>query len=235
MKAGAGWVPLLAALGMASLAATASLAQSTEAPGITTPGTTTTEGAQPAAATSNAEWPCEQPLRPEMSIGAMWQGPELSPDDDWRKVPAVVTLVNQVAPRSVPQEDAVANIQRFAAGYQGAERTKALTELFVGLFETLSTERNDIVHGIKRFYRRQDALAHRIEEGWKALGEIDPNATDPQTVEKRITMQQQVDWDSRIFDDRQRLLPVVCEQPRVLEQRVFGLSRAIQEQLAATQ
>jgi hypothetical protein len=48
-------------------------------------------------------------------------------------------------------------------------------------------------------------------------------------------MQQQVDWDSRIFDDRQRLLPVVCEQPRVLEQRVFGLSRAIQEQLAATQ
>lgn len=229
MKAGARWVPLLAALGMASLAATASLAQSTEAPGATT------DGAQPAAAAPNAEWPCEQPLRPEMSIGAMWQGPELSPDDDWRKVPAVVTLVNQIAPRSLPQEEAVANIQRFAASYQGPERTKALTELFVGLFETLSTERNDIVRGIKRFYRRQDALAHRIEEGWKALGEIDPNATDPQTVEKRITMQQQVDWDSRIFDDRQRLLPVVCEQPRVLEQRVFGLSRAIQEQLAVTQ
>jgi len=91
------------------------------------------------------------------------------------------------------------------------------------------------VHGIKRFYRRQDALAHRIEEGWKALGEVDPNATDPKIVEQRITMQQQVDWDSRIFDDRQRLLPVVCEQPRVLEQRVFALSRAIHEQLAATQ
>src|SRR5262245_59517817 len=155
MKAGAGWVPLLATLGIVSLAATASLAQGTEAPGATTPGATegatTAEGAQPAAAAPNAEWPCEQPLRPEMSIGAMWQGPELSPDDDWRKVPAVVTLVNQVSPRSVPQEDAVANIQRFAAGYQGAERTKALTELFVGLFETLSTERNDIVHGIKRF------------------------------------------------------------------------------------
>ena len=108
-----------------------------------------------------------------------------------------------------------------------------LTALFAGLFETLSAERNDIVRGIKRFHRRQDALARRIEEGWKALGEIDPNATDPKLVEQRLALQQQVDWDGRIFDDRQRLLPVVCEQPRVLEQRVFALSRAIQEQLAA--
>jgi hypothetical protein len=51
-------------------------------------------------------------------------------------------------------------------------------------------------------------------------------------VEQRVALQQQIDWDSRIFDDRQRLLPVVCEQPRVLEQRVFALSRAIEEQLA---
>lgn len=218
-------VRLLAALGLASICATASLAQSTEAPG------TNVQNGQPAP----SEWPCEQPLRPEMSVGAMWQGPDPSKQDDWRKVPAVVALVNQIAPRSVPQEEALANIDRFAAGYEGEERTKVLTELFVGLFETLSSERNDIVRGIKRFYRRQDALARRIEEGWKKLGEIDPNATDPQTMEQRIGLQQQVDWDSRIFDDRQRLLPVVCEQPRVLEQRVFALSRAIQEQLAVTQ
>lgn len=210
---------------MVSMCATASMAQSTEAPGSTAP------NGQPAP----SEWPCEQPLRPELSIGAMWQGPDPSKHDGWRKVPAVVTLVSQIAPRSVPQEEAVANIGRFAAGYQDEARTKALTELFVGLFETLSAERNDIVRGIKRFYRRQDALARRIEEGWKKLGEIDPNATDPQTMEQRISLQQQVDWDSRIFDDRQRLLPVVCDQPRVIEQRVFALSRAIQEQLPVTQ
>jgi hypothetical protein len=67
------------------------------------------------------------------------------------------------------------------------------------------------------------------------LGEIDPNATDPALVEQRAAIQQQIDWDSRVFDDRQRLLPVVCEQPRVIEQRVFALSRALQEQLAVTQ
>jgi len=71
-----------------------------------------------------------------------------------------------------------------------------------------------------------------MEQGWKTLGELVPNATDPKVVEQRGALQQQIDWDSRIFDDRQRLLPVVCEQPRVLEQRVFALSRAIEEQLA---
>ena len=217
-------VRLLATLLTASICASAAMAQGTEAPG---------SSAEPGAP---SEWPCEQPLRPEMSIGAMWHGPDpANLRNDWRDIPAVVTLINQIAPRSVPQEEAVANIGRFATGYQGEERAQALTELFVGLFETLSAERSDIVRGIKRFYRRQDALARRIEAGWKNLGEIDPNATDPQTMEQRVNLQQQVDWDSRIFDDRQRLLPVVCEQPRVLEQRVFALSRAIQEQLPAIQ
>ena len=223
-------VRLLAAAGIASLVATAVLAQSSETPGAT--GGTE----QPAPVAGTTEWPCEAPLRGEMSIGAMWQGPDPAGiQEDWRNTPAVVALVSEIAPRRVPQEEAVANVQRFAAGYQGEERAKILTEVFVGVFDTLSAERNQIVRGIKRFYRRQEAIAHRMEEGWKMLGEIDPNTTDPTLVEQRTAIQQQIDWDSRVFDDRQRLLPVVCEQPRVIEQRVFALSRAIQEQLAVTQ
>ena len=164
-------VRLLAALGTASICITAAMAQGTESPGAAS------ENAQPAP----TEWPCEQPLRPQMSIGAMWQGPALDEESDWRKVPGVAALVDQIAPRSMPEEEAVENIRRFAAGHDGAERTKVLGDVFLGLFETLSAERNDIVRGIKRFYRRQDALARRIEEGWKKLGEIDPNATDPVT------------------------------------------------------
>jgi hypothetical protein len=223
-------VRLLAAAGVAALIATAALAQSSETPGATG------EAEQPAPVAGTTEWPCEAPLRGEMSIGAMWQGPDpAGVQEDWRNTPAVVALVSEIAPRRVPQEEAVANVQRFAAGYQGEERAKILTEIFVGVFNTLSAERNQIVRGIKRFYRRQEAIAHRMEEGWKMLGEIDPNTTDPTLVEQRTAIQQQIDWDSRVFDDRQRLLPVVCEQPRVIEQRVFALSRAIQEQLAVTQ
>jgi hypothetical protein len=223
-------VRLLAAAGIASLVATAALAQSSETPGAAG------DAEQPAPVAGTAEWPCEQPLRGEMSIGAMWQGPDPTAiQEDWRNLPAVAALVNEIAPRRVPQDEALASVQRFAAGYQGAEREKILTQVFAGLFDTLSTERSQIVRGIKRFYRRQEAIAHRMEEGWKMLGEIDPNTTDPALVEQRTAIQQQIDWDSRVFDDRQRLLPVVCEQPRVIEQRVFALSRAIQEQLAVTQ
>jgi hypothetical protein len=223
-------VRLLAAIGIAALSATAAAAQSSEAP-------VATSGAeQPAPVAGTVEWPCEQPLRGEMSVGAMWQGPDPAGfQEDWRKTPAVVALVNEVAPRRVPQEEALANVRRFAAGYQGEERTRILTQVFVGVFETSSAERSQIVRGIKRFYRRQEAIARRMEEGWKALGEIDPNTTDPALLEQRAAIQQQIDWDSRVFDDRQRLLPVVCEQPRVIEQRVFALSRALQEQLAVTQ
>jgi hypothetical protein len=220
----------LAAAGIASLVATAALAQSSETPGA---GGGTE---QPAPAAGAGDWPCEAPLRGEMSVGAMWQGPDATAaKEEWRKTPAVVALVNEIAPRRVPQDEAVANVRRFATGYEGDERAKILTQVFAGVFETLSTERDQIVRGIKKFYRRQDSLAKRMEEGWKVLGETDPNTTDPKVVEQRAAIQQQIDWDSRVFDDRQRLLPVVCEQPRVIEQRVFALSRALQEQLAVTQ
>lgn len=217
-------LPLSATIGGLLLAA-AAMAQSTETPGAAN------QDAAADAASPTADWPCEQPLRAKMSMGAMWQGPEPSDQPSWRQVPAVAELVAQIAPRRTPQEEAVAAIRRFAAGHAEPERSEALTELFVGLFETLNHERDDILRGIRRFDRRQDALARRIEEGWKQIGEIDAGASDPKLLEQRLVLQQQVDWDSRIFDDRQRLLPAICEQPRVIEQRAFALSRAIQEAL----
>jgi hypothetical protein len=214
----------------ATLTTHAAMAQSTEAPGAAVPAEPST------TANAGAEWPCEQPLRPELSTGAVWSGPDpQKAQETWRDSPAIAALVGQIAPRHTAQAEAIASIHRFAAGYEGAARTDALTGLFGGLFETLNAERNDIVRGIKRFNRRQDALARRIEDGWKSLGELDAESTDPKLVEQRLALQQQVDWDARIFDDRQRLLPAVCEQPRVLEQRLFALSRAIQEELPAAQ
>jgi hypothetical protein len=38
-----------------------------------------------------------------------------------------------------------------------------------------------------------------------------------------------------VFDDREHLLPVICQQPTVIEQRLFALSRAIQEDIKAPQ
>jgi len=51
-------------------------------------------------------------------------------------------------------------------------------------------------------------------------------------AQKRLDMQNELNWDTRIFDDRQRLLPAVCEQPVLLEQRLYQLSHAVMDDMA---
>jgi len=216
--------------------AAACLAQE-NAPGSTTPDATTPDSA-PAAATgaataASSNWPCEQTERPELSAASVWQGPDTAAaEETWQAVDAVVALVNQVAPRRVPQDEAIAAIHRFSAGYS-KDRPAVLTQVFAGLFDTLNKERSEIIRGIKHFNRRQDSLSQRIQDGWKSMDALDPSSNDPAVVEQRVNLQQSIDWDSRIFDDRERLLPAICQQPSVLEQRLFALARAIQEDLNA--
>ena len=227
---------LFHALGLGTAAAVAlasTLAAAQEnAPGAEAPGATT--GAAPAAATEKkSDWPCEQVQRPEISIGSVWQGPDTAgAEENWRNDPAIVTLVEQVAPRRLPQDQAIAAVHRFSAGTK-QDRAATLTAVFAGLFETMSEERSEIIRGIKHFNRRQDSLSQRIQDGWKEMDTLDPSSNDPKIVEQRVNLQQTIDWDSRIFDDRERLLPTICQQPSVIEQRLFALARAIQEDLAA--
>ena len=201
------------------------------APGAAAPAAETPP-AQTASSGASA-WPCEQPERAEISVGSFWSGPDPSgAEETWHNVPAVTALVEQIAPRRMPQEDAVAAVHRFSAGYSDPkERATVLTQVFAGLFDTMDKERRQILTGIRHFNRRQDALSKRIEAGWKSVDALDPNSTDPAINDQRATLQGAIDWDSRIFDDRQRLLPAICQQPSVIEQRLFALSRALQQDL----
>ncbi|RYI14311.1 MAG: hypothetical protein EON48_11985, partial [Acetobacteraceae bacterium] len=45
--------------------------------------------------------------------------------------------------------------------------------------------------------------------------------------EKIDAEEEKLDWDVRIFTDRQAQLTYVCETPVILEQRAFALGRAI--------
>ncbi|HVJ40275.1 MAG TPA: hypothetical protein VM639_02210 [Dongiaceae bacterium] len=191
------------------------------------PDTGNSEAAGAAAKPAEDGWPCEQRLQPELSIGAVWSGPDpTAAEDNWRQDTAVETLVSQVAPRRLPQSEAIAAIHRFAAGYD-KDRADTMTKVFAGIFETLNQERGQIIRGIRHFNDRQKNLADRIQAGTKALDNLDPNSTDQAVAEQRAALQQAVDWDSRIFDDRERLLPIICGVPVTIEQRLFALSRAI--------
>lgn len=215
---------------MRRIAAWAAIVAIASAPAVAQP-----LGAEkPSMSPQRTEWPCDQPLRPEISVGAMWSGPDpATATENWKDNPAVATLVAQVAPRRISQEQAIADIHRFAVGFQGEQRTKIMTLVFAGLFETLNAERSAIIRGIRDFHRRQDALSKRIQEAWVKLGNMEPKPADPAQMERHAELQQQIDWDTRIFDDRQRLLPAVCNQPQLIEQRLYALSRAIQQEMEA--
>jgi hypothetical protein len=185
-----------------------------------------------AAAAQDKDWPCEQVLQPQLSVGAMWSGPDpTAARASWENDEAVKALVVRVAPRRVPLDEAKEEIRRFALGING-DRQKLLTEVFAGLFDTINMERSSIIRGIKRYRVRQAALAKVIEDKTSALDDIDPASEDQAVQQKRIDMQNELNWDTRIFDDRQRLLPAVCGQPVLLEQRLYQLSHAVMDDMS---
>ncbi|HKU95550.1 MAG TPA: hypothetical protein VJR58_09750 [Vineibacter sp.] len=183
------------------------------------------------AQTKAADWPCIQVLQPELSVGAMWSGPDpTAAAATWREVPAVMELVRRVAPRRVSVEEASGEVHRFLAAAPG-DRNVIATQVFAGLFESLNAERSAIIRGIRRYGARQAVLTERIETARRDRDALDRDATDPKVRERRVELEAQMTWDTRIFEDRERLLPVICEQPVLVERRLFALSRALAEEL----
>mgnify|MGYP007027897749 FL=1 len=69
------------------------------------------------------------------------------------------------------------------------------------------------------------ALAARIEDDRHKMAALEAAATpDFDAIDAQ---EEQLDWNTRIFQDRQQALSYVCETPVILEQRVFALARAI--------
>lgn len=172
-------------------------------------------------------WPCVQVLQPELSVGAMWTGPDPAQAAS-REAPGVLELVRRVAPRRVPAEEADAEIRRFLAG-TASDRSLRATQVFAALFDGLSAERGAIIRGIHRYSARQAALAERIEGARRALDALGPRSGDAAARERRAELEAQIGWDTRIFDDREKLLPAICELPTLIERRLFALSRTLAE------
>jgi hypothetical protein len=187
-----------------------------------------------AKAQTPADWPCRQRYVPGLSEGAVWTGPALNEASrNWTGDPELTALVEKVASRTTPVAAAVAAIHDYAAKLPDKDRLAKLPRLFSGVFATIDAERNQIINGIRRYSRRQGSLAKRIEERSSELSRL-PVSGDPAIAAHASELEQQLYWDSRIFDDRKRMLPYICDQPVVLEQRLFTLTQEILADMPAT-
>lgn len=167
----------------------------------------------------DTDWPCVQRKVPTLTPAAVWTGPAIDEADDWRADDEVRQLVDLLSQRRVPQDEAVATINSFAEELPIEERPARLTLLFYGLFETMNAERSEIIEGIERYAKRQKALVQKIREE-KAKVAASPVGTTSEA-------EQRLQWDLRVFEERRQSLPYICEVPRLVEQRLFALGRAI--------
>lgn len=181
---------------------------------------------------SDPDWPCIQRKVPHLSIGQMWAGPLIDETrlKTWRDNNDIHRLAFLLSLRRTPLEAADGMIADFAKRDDlGTDVSDRMTTLFAGVFSLIDRERSEIISGIARYAHKQDALAQRIDKSRDELQVLN-EATDP-NYDRIEELQDQVDWDQRIFRDRAQSLTYVCETPVILEKRAFSLARSIQQHL----
>lgn len=171
------------------------------------------------AATPTPDWPCVQPRQSHLSLGQVWTGPP--PPEGAAETPEIAALADRVVQRRMPIEEATAAIDAFAQG----KDAETLALLMQAIFHRIDMQRTAILGGISRYGHRQVALAARVEARRARMAELE--AANPPDFDAIDAEEEALDWDMRVFSDRQQSLTYVCETPVILEQRLFALGRAV--------
>jgi hypothetical protein len=168
------------------------------------------------------DWPCAQAKVPEISLAAVWAGPPL--DDDaakWKNDAKVSALVSKLAARRTPLEEAEKAITEFLTG-SAAEKITTGKLLFAGLFDSLNAQRSTVLNGLERVTRKQREAADKIRADTLALQAL--QGASPPDQAKIDELGNQLVWETRIFEDRSRVIKFVCEVPPRL---TSGCSRSV--------
>ena len=186
-----------------------------------------------AADFSDPDWPCIQRKIPNLSVGQMWSGPIIPEADmkNWRSDADVAALAPALAIRRTSEDEARQLIANFAAAH-GDDKAAKLSRLFAGVFALINRERSQIMSGIGRYARTQTTLTEGIEESQNKLTDLlaiqDPDFDTQDRIEE---LEDKIQWDTRIYKDRQHSLNYVCETPVILERRAFFIAQTIMDHM----
>lgn len=184
---------------------------------------------RPVAAATGGDWPCIQRKVARLSIGQMWGGPLV--EGEWEADAAIRALAPKLASRRVPVEEAGPLIDAFAST-AGADKAQRLAMLFAATFEIIDRDRASVVAGIERYSKRQQALAAKIGDESLKISEMKRSSDGTNPVLDRIEdAEVALEWDVRIYEERERSLTYVCEVPVLYEQRAFAIAKLIEAKL----
>ena len=187
-------------------------------------------GAAQAAQGADPSWPCIQRKVPELSMGQIWNGPDLTPAAaDWQSDKDIAELVKTLSARRMPVADAQAEIRELPQQLGPERLGERLRMLVQGMFDHMNRERSQVISGIGRYAQKQRDAAARLRKEASQLGELQAK---PDADLKQITaMTDRLEWETRIFEERVQSLTYVCEVPTIIEQRLYALTKTIGEVL----
>jgi hypothetical protein len=179
--------------------------------------------------TIDPDWPCQQVKVGELSVASVWNGPAIDPASaDWQQDVAVAGLVGTIVQRRLPMDQAAQRVAAFAKT-AGPDKDRELQLVFAGVFDALNRERETVLSGLDRFGRRQKVLAANLREEAEDL-RAGQTATPPDDA-KVAELTQHLLWDQQFFETRRESLRYACDVSTTIEQRLYGLAKAIQDNL----
>ena len=190
---------------------------------------------QAIAYSKDKNWPCIQGKVEALSSGQMWRiSPLDESDTSWKDNKDVKDLAEAILPRRTPLTETEKKITIFATRHP-ENLNLLLEQVFLALLSETNKIRHEIILGIGRFSQRQKDLATRITDNrhkLKTYEEKDKNNTLTKAEDKEmVQIEQAIEWDLRIHEERETSLQYVCEAPVLSEQRLFALTKQLQTHL----
>jgi hypothetical protein len=179
------------------------------------------------------EWPCIQRLIMEVSPAVMWPLPiEESMQTSWRKDPVVRKLAEKLGALEQFDDAARADISAFADTVPDGEKETRLSLLATGVVAVTNRERKQFIRGIKRYTRQQIAIAEQIENSLNQLSLLESESElDQRQREELQEVEETLRWHERVYDQRERAIISLCEEPVELEQKLSDTLRDVAQYL----
>jgi len=178
--------------------------------------------------TSTPDWPCIQRKIDTLTSTQVWDGPAVEQLMGWRDVPGINDLLPVLTNRRIPLPQAETALKKFADSQPEASRDERLTLVFAGVFETLHNQRKTVIGGIEKYLKAQRERSAELERQGEEIAKLEEKAgSDEKAAAELQEAQTRFDWAQRIFQERQNNIPIACEVPVKIDERIFMLGKSI--------
>ncbi len=181
-----------------------------------------------AADFSDPTWPCIQRKVENLSVGLMWPHPVKPAALDPETLVALDALVDRLVLRRVPIEELESLVTEFIVEH--GRDAALIGQVFSETFDRLSRTRTKLIKGIGEYSLKQIALSERIDANRARMDDL--MAADAPDFDQVDSLEEQLDWDERIYTDRARSLTYVCESPVLIEKRLYAIAQMLLAQIA---